>query len=358
MLATASVASAEAAGLHYVSDSLPGIRRRRAGSGFSYSAPDGSSVKDADTLERIRSLAIPPAYRDVWICPDPDGHIQATARDVRGRKQYRYHPRWQELRGATKYDRMLAFGQALPLIRVRTDHDLKLADLTREKVLATVVRLLETTLIRVGNDEYARQNSSFGLTTMRDRHVKVEGASIRFRFRGKSGIDHTISLTDRKLAAIVKRCQDVPGYELFQYVDANGPRQRVNSNDVNAYIKEITGQDFTAKDFRTWAGTLLAAQTLGAMEPATSATQARRRITQAMREVSERLGNTPSVCRKCYVHPAVVAAYSDSTLAQSLADNPEHTKADDRLRPEELAVLHLLEQRPAATPADDCAESA
>ena len=354
MLATASVAAAEGAGLNYVSDAAPGIRRRRAGKGFHYIAPDGSAVNDEATLARIRSLAIPPAYADVWICPDPAGHIQATGRDVRGRKQYRYHPRWQEVRGATKYDRMLAFGQALPLIRARADKDLMLPDLSREKVLATVVRLLETTHIRVGNDEYARKNRSFGLTTMHDRHVKVEGAAIRFRFRGKSGIDHTISLTDRKLAAVVKRCQDVPGHELFQYLDAHGQRQRVTSGDVNAYIKEITGQDFTAKDFRTWAGTLLAAQTLAATEPASSATQTRKRITQAMREVSEQLGNTPSVCRKCYVHPAVIAAYSDSMLADALAAKPKDGKKVDGLKPEELAVLHLLEAHPAANTAEEC----
>jgi DNA topoisomerase-1 len=356
MLATASVESAEAAGLRYVSDADPGIRRRRAGKGFAYIAPDGSTVKDEATLARIRSLAIPPAYRDVWICPEPEGHIQATGRDARGRKQYRYHPRWQEVRGATKYDRMLAFGQALPLIRARTASDLKLPELSREKVLATVVRLLEATHIRVGNDEYARKNRSFGLTTMRDRHVKVEGAAIRFRFRGKSGIAHTIALSDRRLASIVKRCQDVPGQELFQYLDASGQRQRVSSGDVNAYLKEITGQDFTAKDFRTWAGTLLAAQTLGAMEPAASATQARRRITEAMRAVSQQLGNTPSVCRKCYVHPAVLDAYGDATLAPTLAEAPKGGKAVDDLRPEELAVLRLLEQRPAANPAGGCEE--
>lgn len=354
MLATASVEAAGAAGLHYVNDTSPGIRRRRAGSGFSYVAPDGGVVKDDDTLARIRALAIPPAYRDVWICPDPNGHIQATGRDARGRKQYRYHPRWQAVRGATKYDRMLAFGQALPGIRARVDSDLKRPNLTREQVLATVVRLLETTLIRVGNDEYARKNRSFGLTTMRDRHVTVAGASIRFRFRGKSGINHTISLTDRKLAAIVKRCQDVPGHELFQYLDANGQRQDVSSGDVNAYLKEISGQDFTAKDFRTWAGTLLAAQALATTEPPASAAQARRRIAEAMREVSGRLGNTPSVCRKCYVHPAVLDAYGESTLSQALADAPKAPKAAERLRPEEQALLHLLEARPVSTPLADC----
>jgi DNA topoisomerase-1 len=357
MLATASVASAEAAGLHYVSDVEPGIRRRRVGKGFSYVAPDGDAVRDEATLARIRSLAIPPAYRDVWICPDPQGHIQATGRDVRGRKQYHYHPRWQEVRGATKYDRLLAFGQALPLIRDCTAGDLKRPDLSREKVLATVVRLLEVTHIRVGNDEYARKNRSFGLTTMRDRHVKVQGASIHFRFRGKSGINHSLTLSDRRLAAIVRRCQDVPGQELFQYIDASGRRQRVTSGDVNAYLREITGQDFTAKDFRTWAGTVLAARELGAMQPATSVTQARKRITQAMRAVSEELGNTPAVCRKCYVHPAVIAAYSDATLVPALAEKPEQPAAGD-LRPDELAVLRLLERRPAANPAEGCTQNA
>jgi DNA topoisomerase I len=347
MLITDPVESAKAAGLRYVSDEMPGIRRKRVGKHFSYIGLDGKPIRDPEELKRIKSLGIPPAYTDVWICPLPNGHIQATGRDAKGRKQYRYHPRWREVRDETKYGRMLAFGAALPRIRERVEQDLNLPDLSREKVLATVVRLLETTLIRVGNDEYARQNKSFGLTTMRDRHVEVSGATVKFRFRGKSGKNHSIALTDRRLAKIVKRCRDIPGYELFQYIDDNGDRQTIDSADVNEYLREITGQDFTAKDFRTWAGTVLATLALQECEAFESETQAKKQITQAISSVAERLGNTPSICRKCYVHPAVIDSYLDGTMLEGLQQRVEQELEDapEGLEQEERAVMRLLKRR-------------
>ncbi len=265
-LPTDPVEAAKAAGLRYVSDTTPGIRRKRAGKNFSFIGVDGQAIHDADQLRRIKALVIPPAWTHVWICPDPNGHIQAIGRDARGRKQYRYHARWREVRDATKYHRMIAFGQILPNVRDRIERDMALPGLPREKVLATVVRLLEATLIRVGNEEYAKNNKSFGLTTMRDQHVAISGSTIRFRFRGKSGKTHTIDVSDRRLAKIVRRCRDIPGYDLFQYIDEHGQRQDVKSEDVNAYLREITGQDFTAKDFRTWAGTVLASLALQEFE--------------------------------------------------------------------------------------------
>ncbi|HEX6293277.1 MAG TPA: DNA topoisomerase IB [Herpetosiphonaceae bacterium] len=346
-LITDPVQSAKAAGLRYVSDAMPGIRRKRAGKHFSYIGLDGQPIRDPKELQRIKSLGIPPAYTDVWICPLRNGHIQATGRDAKGRKQYRYHPRWREVRDETKYGRMLAFGAALPTIRERVEQDLKLSGMPREKVLATVVRLLETTLIRVGNDEYVRQNKSFGLTTMRDRHVEIKGATVRFRFRGKSGKNHTIALTDRRLAKIVQRCRDLPGYELFQYVDDNGERQTIDSADVNEYLRAITGQDFTAKDFRTWAGTVLASLALQECEAFESETQAKRNITQAITQVAERLGNTPSICRKCYVHPAVIDSYLDGTMIETLQQRVEQELEDSAhgLQPAERTVIRLLQHR-------------
>ncbi len=354
-LITDPVESAKAAGLRYVSDEMPGIRRKRVGKHFSYIGLDGKPIRDPEELKRIKSLGIPPAYTDVWICPLPNGHIQATGRDAKGRKQYRYHPRWREVRDETKYGRMLAFGAALPKIRERVEQDLKLPGLRREKVLATVVRLLETTLIRVGNYEYARQNKSFGLTTMRDRHVEVSGATVRFRFRGKSGKNHTIALTDRRLAKIVQRCRDIPGYELFQYIDDDGTRQTIDSSDVNGYLREITGQDFTAKDFRTWAGTVLASLALQASEAFESETQAKKNITQAIISVSERLGNTPSICRKCYVHPAVIDSYLDGSMLETLQQRVEQEleESPHGLQPEERAVIRLLQQRLAQEQAEN-----
>jgi DNA topoisomerase I len=343
---TDPAAAARAAGLRYVNPNRPGITRRRAGRGFAYLDPSGATVRDPETLARIRSLAVPPAWTDVWICPSPHGHIQATGRDARGRKQYRYHPRWREVRDATKYDRMVAFGLTLPVIRERTERDLQGPGLPRQKVLAAVVMLLEATLIRVGNDEYARQNRSFGLTTMRDRHVDVEGASIEFRFRGKGGREHRVGLRDARLARIVKRCQDLPGQELFQYLDEDGQVQDVDSDDVNRYLREISGQDFTAKDFRTWAGTVAAAWALEELEAFDSQAQAKRNVVRAIERVAAQLGNTPAVCRKSYVHPAVLDAYMEGSIIDALRQRAEEMgERLSGLEPEEAAVLALLQHR-------------
>ncbi len=335
-------ASALAAGLRYTSDAQPGIRRRRQGDRFIYLTPSGEPLRDEATLARIRALAIPPAWTDVWICPSPRGHLQATGRDAKGRKQYRYHPRWRAVRDETKYERLIAFGEALPRIRKRVEHDLALPGLPREKVLATVVRLLEATHIRIGNEEYAKQNRSFGLTTLRNRHVAVAGAEVHFAFRGKSGKKHAIALHDRTLARIVRRLRDLPGYELFQYLDEEGKRQSVDSADVNAYLRAITGEEFTAKDFRTWAGTLAAAAALRAAGPAASQTETKRKTVEAIRSVAEELGNTPAVCRACYVHPAVIAAYQDARLTQAATGRGGQSPRG--LAPDERALLRLLRE--------------
>ena len=337
--------SARAAGLHYTSDTKAGIRRLRRGSKFYYVGTTGKLIRNEQELRRIRSLVIPPAWTEVWVCPDPRGHLQATGRDARGRKQYRYHPRWREVRDETKYHRLIAFAQALPAIRARTAADLKRPRLSREKVLATVVQLLEKTLIRVGNDEYAKQNQSFGLTTMRDGHVDVSGGRVKFSFRGKSGVSHAIDLNDRRLARIVKACRDIPGYDLFQYYDAHGERHAIGSGDVNAYLKEITGQDFTSKDFRTWAGTVLAAQLLKAFEGFGSDAQAKRNIVQAVESVAKRLGNTKAVCRKCYIHPAVFDAYLDGSMLKTVAQRVRREAGRGNLDQGEAAVLALLQRR-------------
>ncbi len=304
-------------------------------------------MRDPEVLGRIKALAIPPAWQDVWICPTPHGHIQATGRDRKGRKQYRYHARWREVRDDTKYNRMIAFAKVLPRIRVRTAQDLALPGLPRQKILATVVRLLETTLIRVGNEEYARHNDSFGLTTMQDRHVAINGSTLKFEFRGKSGIQHAVDISDRRLAKIVKQSQDLPGYELFQYLDENGERWRIESSDVNDYLREIAGEEFTAKDFRTWAGTVLAARALQEFEAFDSKAQAKRNVVQAIESVAKRLGNTKAVCRKCYIHPAVINTYLDGTLLQTLSRKVKKamTESLGKLRPEEAAVMVLLQQR-------------
>ncbi len=343
-LITDPVQAAEAAGLEYVSDDEPGIRRKRAGKSWSYIGLDGKPIKDASELKRLRSLAIPPAWTDVWISPNPNGHIQATARDAKGRKQYRYHPRWREARDETKYTRMILFGHALPHIRERVEHDLARSGLPKQKVLAAVVRLLEETHIRVGNDEYATKNNSYGLTTMLDEHVNITGTKVEFEFRGKSGKDHQIDIKDRRLASIVKRCQELPGQRLFQYLDENGETLSISSGDVNAYLKEITGEDFTAKDFRTWAGTILAAEALWQQEPSKSQTAAKKVVVQAIDNVAGALGNTRAVCRKSYIHPNVIQAYMDGTLRDILE---RHAKAEGvpvaGLRPEERALLGFLE---------------
>jgi DNA topoisomerase-1 len=338
-----SIAAAEAASLRYVTAADPGITRLRAGGGFRYRAADGSAVGDLPTRRRIRALAIPPAWTSVWICPSADGHVQAVGRDVRGRKQYRYHPRWREFRDATKYGRLLLFAERLPALRRRVAEDLARPGLPREKVLATVIRLLEISLIRVGNAEYAAANGSFGLTTLRSRHVRVAGTSLRFEFRGKGGKQHVVDVADRRLARIVRRCQELPGHELFQYMDEDGQRRTITSGDVNAYLRETAGEEFTAKDFRTWAGTVLAARALVGKAPG-SQTAARRTIVEAIRAVASRLGNTAAICRRCYVHPAVVDAYLGGTLDRTMR-RAGRSRSESGLDPAERAVLPLLRAR-------------
>jgi DNA topoisomerase-1 len=336
------VESAEAAGLRYVSDTQPGIRRKKSGKGFSYLGTDGKTIRDSRELARIRTLAVPPAYTDVWICPSPNGHIQATGRDARGRKQYRYHAKWREVRDETKFERMLAFSEVLPKIRRRVERDLNRNGLSREKVLATVVRLLECTQIRVGNDEYAKANRSYGLTTLQDRHVEISGSKLHFEFRGKSGKTHTVSLNDRRLARIVQRCQALPGEDLFQYVDDEGLRQTIGSGDVNDYIREISGQEFTAKDFRTWAGTLLAVAALTEVGEWSTQRQAKSNVIRAIDRVAEQLNNTRAVCRKYYVHPAVFDAYLAGTMLEALQNGTKHSLKSD-LNSEEASVVRLLQ---------------
>lgn len=347
VIRTDPIAAAQAAGLQYVSDDVPGIRRQRQGKkGFIYFTPEGERIRDPKEIQRINTLAIPPAYRDVWICPLPNGHLQATGRDAKGRKQYRYHPLWRTVRDQTKFTRMIAFSRSLPTIRQRIEQDLSLPGMPKQKVLAAVVRLMEQTRIRVGNEEYARRNQSYGLTTLQDDHVEVKGAKIRFQFRGKSGVEHDIELTDRRLAKIVKRCQDIPGQDLFQYKDEEDNYQTIGSADVNSYLKEISGQEFTAKDFRTWAGTVLAATRLVEIGVCHSATAAKKNIAQAIKTVALHLGNRPATCRKYYVHPAVLDAYVDQTLHTVMAKHATMIVEDcHALRPEELAVVILLEQQ-------------
>jgi DNA topoisomerase-1 len=341
------VRSAEVAGLRYVSDAQPGIRRERLARAFRYYHADGNLVRDPETLKRIKGLAIPPAWTRIWICPDPRGHLQATGRDERHRKQYRYHPRWREIRDETKYARMIVFGKALPRIRRQLKRDLALQGLPRRKVLATLVRLLEVSLIRVGNPEYVRQNQTFGLTTLKDRHVEVDGTLLKFKFRGKGKKWHSIDIHDQRLARIVKRCQDLPGQALFQYFEEQGQRQQVDSADVNAYLRHISGEDFTAKDFRTWAGTVLATRALRELKPCGSESEAKGNVVRAIKSVAERLGNTPAICRKCYVHPEVIAVYLEGNLARMLKPKTPAPPVDSRrgLGPEEAAVLRLLQQR-------------
>jgi DNA topoisomerase-1 len=339
--------AAESAGLKYVSDDRPGIRRRKSGNGFTYFRADGSRLTDPDVLRRIKSLAIPPAWIDVWICPFVDGHIQATGRDARGRKQYRYHARFGEVRESTKYEHVVAFAEALPAIRAKIREHMALRGLPREKVLATVVHLLETTLIRVGNDDYAKQNNSYGLTTLKNRHVAVDGNEVSFRFTGKSGKQWSLRVRDRRIAKIIRACQDLPGQELLQYLGDDGKPQDVTSSDVNAYLTELTGKDITAKDFRTWAGTVLAAMALNEVKSFDSAAQAKRNLRAAIENVAGRLGNTPTICRKCYVHPEVLTSYLDGNLVLEIksAVETELRQDLDGLKPEEAAVLAMLRGR-------------
>lgn len=337
-------AAARAAGLRHVTDVMTGVRRRRVGRHFTYVGVDGHPVRDPAELHRIKALAIPPAWTDVWICPVAEGHLQATGRDAKSRKQYRYHGQWRAVREGTKYDHLLAFGQVLPRVRAQVERHLSLPGLPREKVLATVVRLLDTTFIRVGNEEYARTNRSFGLTTLRDHHVDIDGRTLRFQFRGKSGKLHTIDLHNRRLARIVERCRELPGYELFQYMDEDGQCQAIDSTAVNAYLREIAGRGFTAKDFRTWAGTVPVAVALRGRGACRSQSQARRNIVSAITAVAARLGNTPAICRKCYVHPAVLDGYLDGSLTRALAQHSARAPQDlaPGLRPDEAAVLAFL----------------
>ncbi|WP_410216821.1 DNA topoisomerase IB [Paracoccus sp. (in: a-proteobacteria)] len=337
--------AAESAGLVYVNDDLPGITRKRAGKGFAYHGPDGQTIRDKDERKRIASLAIPPAYTDVWICPDPRGHIQATGRDDKGRKQYRYHPEFREIRDSAKYERMLDFAKVLPKVRRQVSQDMGRRGMPAEKVLATVVYLLENTMIRVGNADYVKQNKSHGLTTLRTRHVKLEGNEVRFRFRGKSGKEWNLGLRDRRIARIIKASQDIPGQHLFQYLDDEGQRHPVTSTEVNAYLRQISGSHITAKDFRTWTGTVLAALALAEFEAADSDAAAKRNVRQAIETVSARLGNTPTICRKCYVHPQIIDAYLAKELRLELRDKIEDNLDNADLRPEEKQVLRFLKKR-------------
>jgi DNA topoisomerase I len=338
---------AKASRLRYVTDDLPGITRKRNRKGFLYFDPHGRRLRQPENLRRIKSLAIPPAWEQVWISPWADSHLQATGRDARGRKQHRYHARWREVRDQTKFDRMSAFGRVLPDLRRRLSRDMAHPGLPRDRVLATVVKLLETTLIRVGNEEYARHNRSFGLTTMRSTHVKVTGAKLQFEFRGKGGKTFSLDFNDRRLAKIVNHCQDLPGQELFQYIDEEGRPRTISSSDVNDYLRNVTRQDFTAKDFRTWAGTVLAIRAFREVKHYDSKAHAQRNIVNAVEMVARKLGNTRSVCRKCYIHPAIIDSYVDGSLLNTLSQKAhrESTQSLNKLTPDELTVMAILEER-------------
>ena len=339
--------AAKHAKLRHVDDTAPGITRHSARNGFDYRLPDGKLVHDIDTLKRIRSLVIPPAWTDVWISPDSNGHLQATGRDVRGRKQYRYHPRWREVRDEAKYSKLLIFSRALPKLRARVEEDLKRPGLTRERVLAAIVRLMDMTLFRIGNNEYAKENKSFGLTTLRDRHVEIEGSRIHISFRGKHGKHQETDINDRRLARIIKNCRDLPGYELFQYLDDKGDRHTVGSAEVNDYLREITGEEITAKDFRTWAGTKLAAEALQEFELFDTKAERKKAVLRAVEKVAKHLGNTPAICRSCYIHPAVLDGYLDGSLLKSLAEETRNYLAEniEGMSAEEAAVTAFLRVR-------------
>ncbi|MHA6493012.1 DNA topoisomerase IB [Pseudomonas borbori] len=325
--------------LHYVDDSQPGISRRLLRGKFCYFNPQGQRIRDEQQIARINALAIPPAYRDVWICTDPNGHLQATGRDARGRKQYRYHPRWREIRDTNKYERMIQFGLALPKLRKTLQLHLALTDHGREKVMATVITLLDETLIRIGNARYAKENRSYGLTTLRNRHVDVKGNAVRFHFRGKSGVEHEVKVTDPRLARIIRRCLELPGQHLFQYIDEQGQRHPVTSSDINAYLREMTGADFTAKDYRTWAGSALALALLQELEwqPETTA---KKHTVEMVKQVASQLRNTPAVCRSCYIHPAILEAFANGELAQL-----PRSRSRKHLNREEVALLQFLQRR-------------
>jgi DNA topoisomerase-1 len=339
--------SAAAAGLRYVTDAMPGIRRQRHGRGFTYTDPDGQVIRSREMINRFRSLVIPPAWTDVWICPHEDGHLQVTARDARGRKQYRYHPGFRQHRDGTKFERMFELSDVLWKIRERVEKDIELDGLARDKIMATVVWLLETTLIRIGSDEYAKANKSFGLTTLRRRHVAVVGHELRFEFRGKSGIQHAVAVTDRRIARIVQRCQALRGEELFKYLDDEGKRQTVQAEDVNAYLQDITGRDITAKDFRTWAGTMLVAEALRKTGPANTKREAEKNVVAAVDLTAKRLGNTRSVCRKYYIHPALIEAYLEGSVLPPLPERKWSARKvqGPTLRQHEMDVLAFLKAR-------------
>jgi DNA topoisomerase-1 len=341
------VEAAKAAKLRYVSDKKPGITRIRVEDRFEYHDVDGTVITDENVLQRIRKLAIPPAYTDVWICRDPRGHLQAVGRDAKGRKQYRYHPRWRVVRDEAKYGKMLVFGRVLPAIRAQVKHDLALPGLPKRKVLAAIVALLEKTMMRVGNEEYAKQNKSFGLTTLRNRHARVKGSHVTFDFRGKHGINHHIDLEDRRLARVVERCRDLPGQDLFQFLDHDGERHSIGSEDVNDYLREISGEEITAKDFRTWAATTLAAEALAELERFDSQAAAKKEVVKAVENVSKRLGNTPAICRKCYIHPAIFEGYLDGSLAEGLKQRADEILDQHApgLTAQEVALTAFLSRR-------------
>lgn len=337
--------SAKLAKLEYISDASPGFSRKPFGQKFRYLDCDGHPIKSPQHLARIKSLAIPPAWTQVWICPIENGHLQATGYDVKGRKQYRYHPQWRQVRDEVKYEHMIDFGLHLPQIRQKVDEDLSKPGLSREKVLATIIYLLENTMIRVGNDEYAKSNKSFGLTTLRNRHVEIQGSRIKFRFRGKSKIDHEINLCDARLARIIKRIMDLPGQDLFQYVDDKGERHAISSSDVNAYLKEITGRDYTAKDFRTWLGTMHTTMTLRTLQRFENVTQAKKNVVVAIEAASKKLGNTPTICRKCYVHPLIIESYIAGAMFDLLEAETSGEYEDASLNYVENYIIKLLQSK-------------
>jgi DNA topoisomerase I len=353
-LPTDCVTSAATAGLHYVEHTGPGFKRRRSGKGFCYLDSQGRLIRDAAHLKRIRSLVIPPAWTEVWICASPNGHLQAVGYDARGRRQYRYHPSYRQVRDETKFARMSEFALVLPRIRHNVSQDLQLPGIPRQKVLASVVRLLETTFIRVGNIEYARENDSFGLTTLRNRHVDIEGSTVRFRFRGKSGLSHEVEIKDRRIAKVIKACHDLPGYNLFEYLDGEGTVRTISSCDVNAYIRSVTSEEYTAKDFRTWAGTVQTALTLATLGAFETIGDGKRNVVAAIKDTAKRLGNRPATCRRYYVHPAVTESYLDGTLLQ-IVKPPQHDNGIDelsesqRLYPEESCVVRLIKTYMAPT---------